>query len=72
LPSRFDSCDKLFLKVLPFKDMLKARIVKILFSQIHVGKTYVEYTVETFTLDNLNIANQIESMVCMRLLCIYT
>jgi hypothetical protein len=51
----------LFLKI---KDMLKARIVQILFSQI--SKNDVRYTVETI----LTIANQIESIVWMKLLCI--
>jgi hypothetical protein len=38
--------------------MLTAWIVQILFSQI--GKHYVKYTVETFTLDKLTIADHIE------------
>jgi hypothetical protein len=43
-----------------FKVMLKAKIVQILFSQMH--KNYVQYTSETFTVDGKNIAYQIESM----------
>jgi hypothetical protein len=46
---------------LPLKDPLKARIVHILFSQI--GKMYAKYTVESFTIDKLITAYQIENMV---------
>jgi hypothetical protein len=43
-----------------FKVPLKAKIVQILFSQIH--KSYAKYTFETFTVDRITIANQIESV----------
>jgi hypothetical protein len=39
---------------------LKAKIVQILFSQIH--KNYAEYTFQTFLVDGITIAYQIESM----------
>jgi hypothetical protein len=40
--------------------MLKAKIVQILFSQIHPN--YAKYTLETFTVDGITIAFQIENM----------
>jgi hypothetical protein len=40
--------------------MLKAKIVQILFLQIH--KNYAKYTFETFTVDGIIIAYQIESI----------
>jgi hypothetical protein len=43
-----------------FKVPLKAKIVQILFSQIH--KNYAEYTFQTFTVDGIAIAYQIESL----------
>jgi hypothetical protein len=43
------------------KDMLHAKIVQNLFARI--GRNYVKYTFETFTLDILTIAYQIESRV---------
>jgi hypothetical protein len=57
------SCKQVSIHVLSMrvKDMLKTKIVQILFSQI--GKNYVKYRVETFTLDILTIAYQIGSMV---------
>ena len=42
------------------KVMLKAKIVQILFLQIH--QNYAKYTFETFTVDRISIAYQIESM----------
>jgi hypothetical protein len=39
---------------------LKAKIVQILFSQIH--QNYAKCTFETFTVDGITIAYQIESM----------
>ena len=44
-----------------FKVPLKAKIVQILFSQMH--KNYAKYTFQTFTVDGITIAYQIESMV---------
>jgi hypothetical protein len=38
--------------------MLKAKIVPILFSQIH--QNHAKYTFETFTVDGITIAYQIE------------
>jgi hypothetical protein len=40
--------------------MLKAKIVQILFLQIH--QIYGKYTFETFTVDGIAIAYQIESI----------
>jgi hypothetical protein len=40
--------------------MLKAKTVQILFLQIH--QNYDKYTFETFTVDGLTIAYQIESI----------
>jgi hypothetical protein len=40
------------------KVMLKAKIVQILFLQIH--QNYAKYTFETFTVDGITIAYQIE------------
>jgi hypothetical protein len=40
---------------------LKAKIVQILISQMH--QNYAKYTFETFTVDGITIAYQIESMV---------
>jgi hypothetical protein len=42
------------------KVMLKAKIVPILFSQIH--QNYAMYTFEIFTVDGITIAYQIESI----------
>jgi hypothetical protein len=42
------------------KVMLKAKIVQILFSQIH--QNYAKYTFEIFTVDRIIIAYQIESI----------
>ena len=42
------------------KVMLKAKIVQILFLQIH--QNYAKYAFETFTVDGLTIAYQIESI----------
>jgi hypothetical protein len=39
---------------------LKAKTVQILFSQMH--QNYAKYTLETFTVDGITIAYQIESM----------
>jgi hypothetical protein len=39
---------------------LKAKIVQILFSQMH--QNYAKYTFETFTVDGISIAYQVESM----------
>jgi hypothetical protein len=47
---------------------LKAKIVQILFSQIH--QNYAKYTFETFTVDWITIAYQIESMTWIRMFCI--
>jgi hypothetical protein len=43
-----------------FKVPLKTKIVQILFSQIH--QNYAKYAFETFTVDRITIAYQIESM----------
>jgi hypothetical protein len=40
--------------------MLEAKILQILFLQIH--QNYAKYTFETFTVDGITIAYQIESM----------
>jgi hypothetical protein len=50
------------------KVLLKAKIVQILFSQIH--KNYAEYSFQTFTVDGKTIADQIESMARIRMFCI--
>ena len=42
------------------KVMLKTKFVHILFSQIH--QNYAKYTFQTFTVDGITIAYQIESM----------
>jgi hypothetical protein len=42
-----------------FKVPLKAKLVQILFSQIHLD--YAKYTFETFTVDGITIAYQIQS-----------
>jgi hypothetical protein len=42
------------------KVMLKAKIVPILFSQIH--QNYAKYTYETFTVDGITTVYQIESI----------
>jgi hypothetical protein len=43
-----------------FKIMLKAKIVQILFLQIH--QNFAKYIFETFTVDGITIAYQIESI----------
>jgi hypothetical protein len=50
------------------KVMLKAKVVQILFLQIHWN--YAKYTFETFTVDGITIAYQIESMASIRTFCI--
>jgi hypothetical protein len=44
--------------------MLKAKIVQILFSQTH--QNYAKYTFETFTVDGIIIAYQIDSITWIR------
>jgi hypothetical protein len=43
-----------------FKVMLKVRIVQILFSQMR--HNYAKYTIETFKVDGIIVAYQMESM----------
>jgi hypothetical protein len=47
---------------------LKAKIVQILFSQMH--QNYAKYTFETFTVDGITIAYQIKSMAGVRMFSI--
>jgi hypothetical protein len=51
-----------------FKVPLKAIIVQNLFSQMH--QNYTKYTYETFTVDGITIAHQIERMIWIRIFCI--
>ena len=48
------------LAIVSIKVPLKAKIVQILFSQIH--KNYAKYTFQTFTVGGITIAYHIESM----------